>query len=81
MWEDCHDANLLAWGVVYGDILHGMRCFDSVALLRAPTRAHLATAKGMRQARLQKVAQEEGPGWLQLKEQTVARAWHGVQLV
>ena len=27
VWEDCHDASLLAWGVVYGDILHGMRCF------------------------------------------------------
>ena len=35
----------------------------------------------MLQARLQKVAQEEGPGWLQFKEQTVAGAWHGVQLV
>ena len=75
------DANLLAWGVVYGDILHGMRCFNSVAQLRAPTGAHLATARGMLQARLQKVACEEGRGWLQFKEQTATGAWHGVQLV
>ena len=81
MWEDCHDASLLAWGVVYGDILHGMRCFNSVAQLRAPTGAHLATATGMLQARLQKVACEEGQGWLQFKEQTATGAWHGVQLV
>ena len=64
VWEDCHDASLLAWGVVYGDILHGMRCFNSVAQLRAPARAHLATAIAMLEARLQKVAQEEGQGWL-----------------
>ena len=81
MWEDCHDAGLLAWGVVYGDILHGMRCFNSVAQLRAPTGAHLATATGMLEARLQRVAREEGPGWLQFKEQTVTGAWRGVQLV
>ena len=56
VWEDCHDAGLLAWGVVYGDILHGMRCFDSVAQLRAPTAAHLATTASMLQARLQRVA-------------------------
>ena len=31
VWEDCHDASLLAWGVVYGDILHGMRCFNGVS--------------------------------------------------
>ena len=80
-WEDCDDANLLAWGVVYGDILHGMRCFNNVAQLRAHTGAHLATATYMLQARLQKVAREEGPGWLQFNEQTVAGAWHGVQLV
>ena len=35
----------------------------------------------MLQARLQKVAREEGPGWLHFKEQNVAGAWHGVQLV
>ena len=81
VWEDCHDASLLAWGVVYGDILHGMRCFNSVAQLRAPTGAHLATATGMLEARLQRVAREEGPGWLQFKEQTVTGAWRGVQLV
>ena len=81
MWEDCHDASVLAWGVLYGDILHGMRCFNSVAQLRAPTGAHLATATGMLQARLQKVACEEGRGWLQFKEQTATGAWHGVQLV
>ena len=81
VWEDCHDASLLAWGVVYGDILHGMRCFNSVTQLRAPTGAHLATTTGMLQARLQKVACEEGPGWLQFKEQTVTGAWRGVQWV
>ena len=37
--------------VVYGDILHGMQCFDSVAQLRAPTDAYLATATGMLEAR------------------------------
>ena len=58
-----------------------MWCFNSLAQLRAPTGAHVATATGMLQARLQKVAQEEDPGWLQFKEQTVADAWHGVQLV
>ena len=41
VWEDCHHASLLAWVVVYGDILHGLRCFNSVAQLRAPTSAHL----------------------------------------
>ena len=61
VWEDCHDASLLAWRVVYGDILHGMRCFNNVAQPRAPTGAHLATATGMLRARWQKVAQEEGP--------------------
>ena len=35
----------------------------------------------MLQARLQKVACEEGPGWLQFKAQTVTGAWRGVQLV
>ena len=77
VWEDCHDATLLAWG----DILHGMRCFNNVVQLRAPTSAHLATATDMLQARLQKVAQEERPGWLQFKEQSVTGVWHGVQLV
>ena len=81
MWEDCHDASLLAWGVVYGDILHGMRCFNSVAQLRAPTGAHLATATGMLEARLHRVAREEGPGWLQFKEQTITGALRGVHLV
>ena len=81
VWEDCHDASLLAWGVVYGDILHGMRCFNSVAQLCAPTGAHLATATGMLEAQLQRVAREEGPGWLQFKVQTVTGAWRGVQLV
>ena len=81
VWEDCHDATLLAFGVVYGDILHGMRCFNNVAQLRASTRAHLATATDMIHARLQKVAREEGLGWLQFKEESVAAAWHGVQLV
>ena len=79
--EDYQDASLLAWGVVYGDILHGMRCFNNVAQLRAPTGAHLATATGMLEARLQKVAPEEGQGWLQFKAQTATGAWHGVQLV
>ena len=79
--EDCYDASLLAWGVVYGDILHGMRCFNNVAQLCAPTAAHSATATDMIRARLQKVAEEEGPSWLHFKEQTVTRAWHGVQLV
>ena len=68
-------------GVVYGDILHGMQCFNCVAQLRGPTGAHLATAIGMLEARLQKVAQEEGQGWLQFKAQTATGAWHGVQLV
>ena len=81
MWKDPHDASLPAWGVVYGDILHGMRCFNCVAQLRAPTGAHLASATGLVQARLQKVACEGGPGWLQFKAQTVTGAWLGVQLV
>ena len=81
VWDDCHDDSLLAWGVVYGDIVHGMRCFNSVAQLRAHTGAHLATATGMLQARLQKVACEEGQGWLHFKAQTATGAWHGVQLV
>ena len=81
VWEDCHDATLLAWGVVCGDILHSMRFFNNGAQLHAPTGAHLATATDMLQARLQKVAREEGPGWLQFKEQTIIGVWHGVQLV
>ena len=28
VWEDCHDANLLAWGVIYGDIC--MACGVSI---------------------------------------------------
>ena len=67
--------------VVDRDILHGMRCCNNVAQLRAPTGALLAAATGMLQAPLQKLARDEGPGWLQCKEQTVVGAWHGVQLV
>ena len=81
VWEHCHDASLLAWAVVYGEILHSVRCINSVAQLRAPTGAHLATAIGMLEARLQKVAQEEGQGWSQFNAQTATGAWHGVQLV
>ena len=78
VWEDCHDASLLAWGVVYGDIPHGMRCFNNVAQRRAPSGARLATARDMLRARLQKVARGEGQGWLQFKQQTMAGACHGV---
>ena len=81
VWEDCHDASLLAWGVVHGDIRHGMRCFNSVGQIRAPTCAHLVTAIGMLEAWLHRVAREEGPGWLQFRHQTVTGAWRGVQLV
>ena len=81
MWEDCHDAGLLSWAVVYGDILHGTRSFNNVAQLHAPTGAHLTKATEMLQARVEKVAREEGPGWTQFKEQTVTGAWHGVELV
>ena len=79
--EDCHDASLLAWGGGLWGHLHGMRCFNSVAQLRVATGAHLATATGMLQARLQKVACEEGPGWLQFEAQAVTGAWRGVHLV
>ena len=81
MWEDCHDAGLLSWAVVYGDILHGTRSFNNVAQLHAPTGAHLTKATEMLQARVEKVAREEGPGWTQFKEQTVTGAWHGFELV
>ena len=81
VWEDSHDASLLAWGVVYGDILHGMQCFNNMAQLCAPAGAHLAIATDMPRARLQKAAREQGPGWLQFKEQIVVGAWHGMQLV
>ena len=37
MWEDCHDAIILAWVVLYGDILHSNRCLNNVAQLHAPT--------------------------------------------
>ena len=57
-------AALVAWGPVYGDILHGMRCFNNVAQLRVPIGAYFAFATDMLQAPLQKVAREEGPGWL-----------------
>ena len=69
------------WWMVCGDILHGMWCFNCAAQLHAPSDAHLATATNMLEARLQKVAREEGPGWLQFREQTVKGECHGVQLV
>ena len=81
VWEDCHDAGLLSWAVVYGDILHGTRSFNNVAQLHAPTGAHLTKATEMLQARVEMVAREEGPGWTQFKEQTLTGAWHGVELV
>ena len=56
-------------------------CINNVAQLHAPTGAHLAKANEMLQARVEKVAREEGPGWSQFKEQTVKGAWHGVELV
>ena len=79
--EDCHDAGLLSWAVVSGDILHGTRGFKNVARLHAPTGAHLAKATEMLQARVEKVAREEGPGWCHFKEQIATGAWHGVELV
>ena len=81
MWEGCHDAGLLSSAVVYGDIPHGTRSFNNVAQLHAPTGAQLTKATEMLQARVEKVAREEGPGWTQFKEQTVTGAWHGVELV
>ena len=81
VWEDCHDAGLLSWRVVYGDILHGTRSFNNVAQLHGPTGAHLTKATEMLQAWMEKVARDEGPGWTQFKEQTVTGAWHGVELV
>ena len=63
VWEDCHDVGLLSWTVVYGDILHSTRGFNNVAQMHAPTGAHLAKAIKMLQARVEKVAREEGPGW------------------
>ena len=81
VWEDCHDARLLSWAVVYGDILHGTRSFNNVAQLHAPTGAHLTKATEMLQARVEKVAREKRSGWTQSKEQTVTGAWLGVQLV
>ena len=62
VWEACHDAGLLAWGVVYMDIPHGMVRFNLVAQQRAPSASLLATATDMLQARSQKVAREEGQG-------------------
>ena len=79
--EDCHDAGLLSWAVVYGDILHGTRSFNKVAQLHAPTGARLTKATEMSLARVEKVAREEGPQWTQFKEQTVTGAWHDVELV
>ena len=81
VWDDCHDSSLLSWAVVYGDILHGTCSFNNVAQLHAPTGAHLTKATEMLQARVEKVAREEGPGWTQFKEQTVTGAWHGIELV
>ena len=81
MWEDCHDAGLLSWAVVYGDILHGTHSFNNVAQLHAPTGPHLTKATEMLHARVEKVAREEGPRFTQFKEQTVTGAWHGVELV
>ena len=52
--------------------------FNNVAQLHAPTGAHLTKATEMLQARVEKVAREEGPGWTQFKEQTVTGAWHGI---
>ena len=80
-WEDCHDAGLLSWAVVYGDKLHGTRSFHNVAQLHAPTGAPLTKATEMLHAQVEKVAREEGLGWTQFKEQTVTGAWHGVELV
>ena len=81
VWEDCHDAGLLSWAVVYGDIPHGTSGFNNVAQLHAPIGAHLAKATEMLQARVEKVAREEGLGGIEFKEQTVTRAWHGVESV
>ena len=81
VWEDCHDAGLLSWAVVCGDILHGTRSFNNVAQLHAPTGAELTKATELLQARVEKVAREEGPRWTQFKEQTGTGAWHGVELV
>ena len=81
MWEDCHDASFLSWALVYGDILHGTRSLNNVAQLHAPTGAHVTKATEMLQARVEKVAREEGPRRTQFKEQTVTGAWHGVELV
>ena len=64
MWEECHDATLVAWGVVYGDTPHGMPCFNNVGELRAPTGAHVATAINKLHAWLDKMAREEVPAWL-----------------
>ena len=58
VWEDCHDASLLSWAVVCGDILHGTRSFNNVAQLHAPTGAHLTKATEMLQARVENVARE-----------------------
>ena len=53
----------------------------NVPQLHVPTGAHLATPTNMLPTRVQKVAREEGPGCLQLKEQTAAGAGHGVHSV
>ena len=41
----------------------------------------VATTTEMLQARVEKVAREEGPGWSQFKEHTLTGALHGVELV
>ena len=79
--DDCHDAGLLSWVVVYGEILHGTRSFNNVAQFHAPTGAHLTKATEMLQAQVEKVASEGGPGWTQFKEQAVTGARHSVELV
>ena len=56
VWDDCHDAVLQSWAVVYGDILHGTHTFNNVAQLHARTGAHLTKATEMVQARVEKVA-------------------------
>ena len=81
VWEDCHDAGLLSWAVVYGDIPHGTHSFNNVPQLHAQTGIHLTKATEMLQARVEKVAREDGPGWTQFEDQSVTGAWHGVELV
>ena len=46
----------LRGGLVYWNILHGMRCSNNLVQPCAPAGAHLATATDRLKARLQKVA-------------------------